>query len=104
MDYHNERTKSTQFSQENKNQLIYGKIIHVRRFTQVSKNEPAQTPVCVLQFGLPENIVHDTDINADEHYNNYTYTRDSSKYQYIIFTRIIDNIILRFNITFVCVF
>eukprot|EP00102_Acyrthosiphon_pisum_P011321 XP_008180009.1 PREDICTED: uncharacterized protein LOC100167995 isoform X5 [Acyrthosiphon pisum] len=45
---------------------------------KVSKNEPAQTPVCVLQFGLPENIVHDTDVNADEHYNNYTYTRDSN--------------------------
>jgi ankyrin len=46
---------------------------------KVSKNEPSQTPVCVLQFGLPENIVHDTaDINGDEHYNNYTYTHDSN--------------------------
>ncbi|CAH1737494.1 unnamed protein product [Aphis gossypii] len=44
---------------------------------KVSKNEPAQTPVCVLQFGLPENIVHDTDDNVDEHYN-YTYTHDSN--------------------------
>ncbi|XP_026819584.1 uncharacterized protein LOC113558317 [Rhopalosiphum maidis] len=44
---------------------------------KVSKNEPAQTPVCVLQFGLPENIVHDTDVNVDEHYN-YTYTHDSN--------------------------
>ncbi|KAE9543095.1 hypothetical protein AGLY_003006 [Aphis glycines] len=44
---------------------------------KVSKNEPAQTPVCVLQFGLPENIVHDTDDNVDEHYN-YTYTHNSN--------------------------
>lgn len=51
----------------------------MRRIIQVSKNEPAQTPVCVLQFGLPENIVHDTDVNVDEHYN-YIYTHDSSKY------------------------
>ncbi|XP_060869761.1 ankyrin-2-like isoform X5 [Metopolophium dirhodum] len=50
----------------------------VMKEPKVSKNEPAQTPVCVLQFGLPENIVHDTDVNADEHYNNYTYTRDSN--------------------------
>ncbi|XP_022161431.1 ankyrin-3-like, partial [Myzus persicae] len=50
----------------------------VMKEPKVSKNEPAQTPVCVLQFGLPENIVHDSDVNADEHYNDYTYTRDSN--------------------------
>ncbi|XP_015376804.1 PREDICTED: uncharacterized protein LOC107171088, partial [Diuraphis noxia] len=50
----------------------------VMKEPKVSKNEPAQTPVCVLQFGLPENIVHDTDVDGDEHYNNYTYTRDSN--------------------------
>lgn len=69
--------------------MIYEKIICIRRFAQVSKNEPAQTPVCVLQFGLPENIVHDSDVDGDEHYNNYTYTRDSSKYRCIDFKRVI---------------
>jgi len=42
---------------------------------KVSKNEPAQTPVCVLQFGLPGNIVPDTEDNADGHYS-YSYTYD----------------------------
>ncbi|XP_050434170.1 uncharacterized protein LOC126841633 [Adelges cooleyi] len=44
---------------------------------KVSKNEVSQTPVCVLQFALPENIVPDTDINDDELYN-FSYTHDSN--------------------------